>query len=360
MGTKHLLLLFGFTALFTNARADILTIRQDLVAPNSKDIVEVTTIVTENATDRAEVVERLRKELADDLGKNPALLTNFEEVTTKSAPTPNPEIEKIAGGRPVRENVIPVDVEKALRAHSSEWFIDHSRVIFSLSRGIVNSSVSTWGLMVSQHLPFEIALASGVLTGAMSGGLQYHNAYVQKYLTSSLAEKLIKGESLRKTAKTIEPFFRWYSMEVGFVAVVQLTLTMLGHPPTGTLLYNVGNNLTTALATVGAQGLWDIAISRETNTKTLLAKTSRAKKMVRFRSDLMTLGISALAVTGMIGTLAGLDFGDTIFWGMGASGGAYLAKVLYKEWQCKRLMRTHSLPRGADALSTPPGAEPAN
>ncbi len=362
MGLRLLCILVGITGFFSAARADILTLRQDLVAPGSTDRTEVTTFLAESDEDRREIVGRLKQGLADDLAKNPDLLTGFEEVVDRFAGR-NPSaavkgtrevIEEVAAGRTINRRVLPETVRKALRIRYPEWFVRHSPMIFSVSRGVINGSIATWSLMVTQHLPFPIAVAAGVLTGAISGRLQYINEQMQSYLTKSILEKYIKQKTLAKGVKFVESTFRWYILEVGFVTTIQLALTAMGHPPAGAILHDVGKTLVTALAAVGGQGLWDIAVSRATKRDLGLAKTAAERLVIRFRSDFITLGLSALAVTGMIGKISGLAFGNTVFWGMGVTGGAYLVKVLHREWKCRQLLGRPPPPEPADPLTAPP------
>jgi len=359
-----LCIVVGITGVFASARADILTIRQDVVVPGSTDHVEVTTFLTETEDDRREVVARLRKSLADDVAKNPQLVTGFEQIVDQVGRAPNAvspadeAIEAVANGREVLHRPLPADVRSALKLKYPEWFVAHSRVIFSVSRGVVNASVSTWGLTVAQHLPFPVAVAAGVLTGGISGGFQFFNEGLQKYLTRSIVERVVKNRPLKKGLKFIESTFRWYLLEVGFVTSVQIALTAMGHAPDTSVLHMIGTNLTTARAAVAGQGLWDIAVSKVTQKNMTLAKTALAKRAVRFRADFITLGLSAFAVTGMIAKVSGLSLGDTIFWGMGVTGAAYMAKVIYDEWRCQKLMREWRPPGPADPLSAPPaGAE---
>lgn len=361
MPFRLLFIILGMTGFFADARADVLTLRQDLVVPGGEDRVEVTTFLAENEADLLEVVDRLRRTFSEDLAKNPGLQAGFEVVLNPKGRSPNAvgsgaetEIAKIAGGRKVARRLLPTKIRNALRVRYPDGFVRRSRMIFSVSRGVVNSTVATWSLMVTEHLPFQIAVAAGILTGGISGGLQYVNADIQKFLTRSLAAKFARGRTLRQGVGFVESYFRWYVLEVGFVAVVEVALTAMGHPPSGTVSHEIGKTLVTALAAVAAQGTWDIAVSRATQEGERLAKTALARRAVRFRSDFITLGLSALAVTGMIGKISGYSFGDTIFWGMGLTGGAYLVKVLYREWKCRRLLDRAKPPLKPDTLSAPP------
>lgn len=361
MRRRLLLILFGMSGLFSTARADILTLRQEVVAPNSERTIEVTAFMTETEEDRREVIARLKKSLAEDTAKNPELLLGFEEVIESKGRAPSAaesdssrSISEVAGTNPIQRRLLPESVKKGLQFRYPDWFVNRSRVVFSVSRGLINTGVSTWSLMVSQDIPFPVALAAGVLTGGISGGFQYFNDEVQKYLTTSITEKLAKGKVLKEGSKFVESLFRWYILEIGFVASIEIVLSMLGHPPVGGVLPMIGTSLVTALAAVGAQGTWDVAVGMITKRDLKLAMTSRALKIVQFRSDFITLGLSALAVTGMVGKLSHLAYGNTLFWAMGISGGAYLVNVMHNDWKCRKLLKGQPSEPKPDPLGTPP------
>jgi len=341
-----ILLLLGMTGFFQKASADILAIRQDLVATGTSNHVEVTTFMAETDADRQTVLERIAKSLAEDSGRNPNLAVGFEEVFEEKKRSPsamqNPvhaALEKIALNRPILRRAVPEKLRRQLHLKYPEWFLEKSRWVFSISRGTVNASIATWSLMVSQHLPFEVALAAGTLTGTMSGAFMFANEKVQAYLTTSIAEKWVKANQIREGVKTVEGLFRWYLLEVGFVTTIQTALAIMGHPPAGSLSHDLGSMLGTAGWAVAAQGGWDYTIGKVTRQNLDLAKTIRAKKLVRLRADFITLGLSALAVTGTVGKLAGLSFGNTVFIAMGTTGTFYLGKVLYSDWKCQQLLK---------------------
>lgn len=365
MWLRLLTIALGITSIYPSARADILTLRQEIIAPGSDRRVEVTAFLTENEDDRREVLSRLKRSLAEDTAKNPDLLTGFEEVTDSKGRAPNSDesvttkaIAEVAGTNPVHRRLLPEKVTQAFKIRYPDWFVNRSRVVFTVSRGLLNTAVTTWSLMASPNIPFPVALAAGVLTGGICAGLQYFNEDVQKYLTTSIVEKLAKGKALKEGSKFVESLFRWYILEIGFVATIEIALAVMGHPPGGAVLPAIGTGLATALAAVGAQGTWDVAVGMLTKRDLKIANTARALKIVRFRSDFITLGLSALAVTGMVGKISHMAFGDTIFWAMGISGGAYLLKVVHGEWKCRRLLKNPGTGKPTDPLGSPPsGAE---
>ncbi|MBS1963750.1 MAG: hypothetical protein JST04_16185 [Bdellovibrionales bacterium] len=360
MSVRSLVLLFALLGFSAGARADILTLRQDVVDPGgSGDRVEVTTFLTEDEADRTEVIARLRTSLEEAAAANPKLLTHFEEIDEPTGRAPSAEspagksLRAVVGERTIVKRTLSTKIRDALHFRYPDWFVKKSRIVFSVARGITNGTVAAWSLHASQHLPFPVAVATGVLTGTMSGSLQYFNEAMQGYLTKSIAAKWAKGETLQKGIRFVESYFRWYMLEIGFTVGVELALTALGHPPVGTIKAITGHLLGTALAAVAAQGTWEVAIGRVTKKALAATRSLRAKKIIRLRSDFVTLALSALSVTGMVGKISNMSFGDTIFWGMGITGGLYTAKLYFTEWQCRKNM-SKDRPRIDDPMSSAP------
>lgn len=357
---KYLIVaLLGFPAL---ANADVLSVRQEIITSTdlgNEERIEVTALVAENEGDREKIVEFLVRTLESDQATNPKLLTVFEEVTDGAGRSPssnNParsSIEKVAGSSEVIRRPLDTETRKALKANFSSWFRKNYRISFALTRGFINSSVTTWSLMASHVIPFEVALTAGIITGAISGSAQYWNSSLQTYLSKTLSHRYIPSELLRGGVKKIEPFFRWYTLEVGFIAIVQLVMTSLGYAPEGTLGVVVKTNLVTALATVGAQGFWDIAISKSTKSKLQQATSLLARNKIQLRSDLITLGLSALSVSAMIAKLQGLPIANAVFGGMGATGFLYFLKVIHSDWKCKRHLHKQPPSKPDEASSVP-------
>lgn len=329
-------ILFALMGIPALANADVLSVRQEMITAanaGSEERIEVTAMLAENESDREKIVEFLHNTLESDQAQNPKLLTVFEEITDGPART---SIEKVAGEKEVIRRSLDAETKKTLKKNFDSWFRKNYRISFALTRGFINSGVTTWSLMASHVIPFEIALTTGAITGALSGSAQYWNSSLQTYLSKTLSHRYIPSELLRAGVKKIEPFFRWYTLEVGFIAIVQLVMESLGHGPEGTLGLVVKTNLLTALATVGAQGFWDIGLSNATKSKLKQATSLLVRNKIQLRADLITLGLSALSVSAMVAKLQGLPIADAVFGGMGTTGFLYFLKVMHTDWKCKR------------------------
>ncbi len=352
MARRLVLLLLPFIALSLTAKADILSVRQNIGAPTDPDHVEVTAFLAENETDRLKVVETLENILLSDRVDNPSLMTGFEEVLSDLGRSPSSvedpvslSIEKIAGDNPIARRKLGNETLAILKSRFGSWFDKNYKITFALTRGFLNGGVTTYSLMVARDVPFPIALAAGTITGAMSGSVQYWNTIFQRYLTKTIPEKYIPGELLRAGVKRVEPFFRWYILEVGFVGILQLTMEALGYGPPGTIAHIIQTNLLTSVATVGAQGFWDVAVSKATRTELAKATLLRRKNRVQLRADLITLALSALSVTAMVGRLEHLPIANYIFGTMGVTGLVYFVKVWHSEWKCKQSLLKVPPPR---------------
>lgn len=348
-----LLLLFVFTALPATVNADVLTVRQKVIAPSGDEHIEVTALLAENEADRQKIVDYLVQTLEADRVANPQLLIGFEEIISDAGRSPssvekNPvstSLEKIAGSQEIIRRKLDSKTRLALKARFNTWFEKNYRITFALTRGFINTGVTTWSLMASNDIPFPIALAAGTITGALSGSVQYWNGFFQQYLMKTIPARYIPGELLRAGVKKIEPFFRWYLLEIGFIAAIQVSLTTLGYGPEGTLGHIVQTNLITGLATVGAQGFWDVAVTKVTRAKLAEATSLLAKNRVQLRADLITLALSALSVSAMVGKLQHLEAANYVFGAMGTTGVLYFLKVWHSEWKCKRTLQKASPPR---------------
>lgn len=346
------LFLFAFIGLPATVNADVLTVRQQIIAPSGNEHVEVTALLAENEADRQKIVDYLIQTLEADRATNPQLLMGFEEIYSDTGRAPssvdNPartSIKKVAGSEEVLRRKLDSKTRAALKGQFSSWFEKNYRITFALTRGFINTSVTTWSLMASNEIPFPIALAAGSITGALSGSMQYWNGFFQHYLLKTIPSRYIPGELLRAGVKRIEPFFRWYLLEVTFVGAIQVTLAALGHGPEGSLAHIVQTNLVTSLATVGAQGFWDVAVTKVTRAKLAEATSILVKNRIQLRADLITLAISALSVSAMVGTLQNLPVANYAFGAMGTTGVLYFLKIWHSEWKCKRTLMKVPPPR---------------
>ncbi len=356
----------GMIGLFPEARADVVSVRQELVAPGGTDRIEVTTFLAENEEDRQKIVAELERLLAADIAGNPELATHFEAVLPEVGRNPDAvgendvadaqvekSLRKVAGKSPVVRRRIPAETMSRMRAKFETFFLNNYRMVFALVRGGINAGVTTWSLMVSNHMPFHLAVAAGAITGVMSGGLQYWNKNMQGYLTGTSMSRLIPKSLIQSGAKKIEPFFRWYVLEVGFVSVVQVALTAMGHGPDGPILGVLSHTLATAASAVAAQGFWEVGLSKATKQSLKSTRSPKRRMRIQIRADLLTLAISAVSVGAMVGKLSGVEIADYVFGGMAVTGMIYYFKFVPAEQKCKRLLQK-SRPAKSDEDTSEP------
>lgn len=359
--------IIGMIGFFPLARADVVNVRQELVAPGGADRIEVTTFLAENEEDRQKIVEELEKILAADSAANPNLEIHFEAVLPEAGRSPNAvgdpgadidvEVEnslrKLAGETPLVRRRIPAETLSRIQSKFESFFAKNYRMVFALVRGGINAGVTTWSLMASNNIPFPLAVAAGGLTGAMSGGLQYWNKNMQGYLTSTALSEMIPKSLIQRGVKKIEPFFRWYVLEVGFITTLQVALTAMGHGPDAPLLNTFSHTLVTAAAAVGAQGSWEVGLSEATKRSLKTTRSPKLKLRIQMRADLLTLAISAISVGAMVGKLSGVGAADWVFGGMAVTGAIYYWKFVPAEQQCKKFLRKSRPAKSDEEISEP-------
>jgi len=150
---------------------------------------EVLVATTEDEGEAEQFQGYFSNELNEAIKKNPNLEKNvaygdFDETRGPSEVGKNKEIaEKIAGGQtPVKEVVFPEQVRKPFKERFGTFL--RKRMTLVCVRFLANSTVSSFSMLVS-GIPVEVAVPVGIITGMMSGSLQYFNAQFQKFITSS-------------------------------------------------------------------------------------------------------------------------------------------------------------------------------
>jgi hypothetical protein len=323
------------------AQAEVFVVRQEVLSPDQNERIEVTAYVAENEADRQKIIAEIKRIYRSDLAANPALETHFEAIRFPSeGRSPDSDdgihssLEEISEGRPISETVVSKEAASSLKARFGSWFKKNYRITFALTRGTLNAGVTTWGLLVGSGLPIEVALPTGIITGAMSASLQYWYGWLRdEFLHKSFAHLL--PEKFRNTVKAVSPFSRWYLLEVGFVGVIDVVMTLLGAPTTNT----PAKLAKTAAMALGSQGLLETGINRSIKNGLEKAVDSSKRARLLLKGDLLALGISVLSVSASIADMQGLPAGVTVFGSMAAGGTIFFAKVLYSEWRCRKNLK---------------------
>lgn len=346
MNFLPLLILFAFTSFSSPASADVLLTRAEMISPDRTERIEVTNFLAETEEDRLKIVGELKKILAADLHENVNLEPNFEEILTDTGRSPSSTkpgkslLQQIAGKRSVIRRILPADSLKHLRTQFPKWFQKNYRPVFSLTRGTLNGAVTAWSL-AHGGLPLDVFLVGGFVTGSMSGSLQYFNAWLRENFYQKSFAKYFPEGIARVSVQEATPFFRWYYMELGFVSIIDLTLSLLGHP-TGK---EFGDQASTAVKGVGSQGMWDTAINRV--VKKNLAKTvaESARNKIILKGDLIALGFSLLSVATTVADIQNFPIANWSFGTIAATGAIYFGKVLHSEWRCKNTLAKPEPPK---------------
>lgn len=275
------------------------------------------------------VVENvLRAEIEATQAQNPAVrLTVVEALSDQSSGESDPLYQrfkneivgKVAGGAKRTRSRFPFGFVKgvAKRMGKSVRSLGH-RVTFAFVRGGTNGSVSAWSLIVSPDIPAPAAIGVGMVTGMLSGGLQFYNGLLQSWLVKGTILKKVFGlsdERIAKFALNPEELARWYTAEVAFVTVIEATMALMGIHRDGTLLDAAGGVLVTASLSFAGQAGFDLANSIWRGRRVAQGDPNAQK-----RSDLVAMAISALSVAGAVASLSGLPVGKITLVSMAVGG----------------------------------------
>ncbi|MBI2605725.1 MAG: hypothetical protein HYW49_06555 [Deltaproteobacteria bacterium] len=251
--------------------------------------------------------------------------SNFEKDLKKIA-------RRVAGAKvSVRFEKLDSATEKSLTERFRDWFNRHYRISFTLIRGAINGTVTTWSLMIARNVPFEIAIPIGLITGSVSGTTQYFNKNLQGWLTKgSITAKLLGARERLATrvGGKIEEVARWTLVEIGFVGIIKTLMVLFGAEPDAGLIQGATDAIATALYSIAAQGFWDIGIASE--TRQAIEKNPGNRGKIQFRSDTAVLIVSALSVAGAVAKLCQVPIADAALLTLGGAGVLNYARVLLK------------------------------
>ncbi|MBC7384877.1 MAG: hypothetical protein H7301_01795 [Cryobacterium sp.] len=345
-------LLFVLSLFSSSARAEVSGVRTLTTHLANGLELETTAFVAESEEDRQNIDARITEILRADLQANPNLKIRFEEVregagrnpsskvekTEESATAARDSLRKLAKGRTIKRSFLGSDLLGELRQKFKDWYQPRKyRVTYALTRGLVNTGVITWSYTAS-GLPLSVALPAATFSGlVLSGGFQYFNAEVQTFVTKTFHEAM-PSKALARVDRLVEPLARQFVLEFAYTAAIKLSLALLGHPPDGSSMDIFVNTVKLAASGFMAQAFLDSANTRYTKWKLSETKDERSQFKIQRRSDLITMGISALSVAATVGKLSGMPIADTTFIAMTAAGIISYVKVLHSEWTCGTLL----------------------
>lgn len=238
-------------------------------------------------------------------------------------------------GRVPQSEDSKIDMAKEFEAYYAKNF-RKKRITLIASRTLVNGTVATIGF-IAGGMPMAPAMVVGPLTGLLSGSLQVFSKHMNEYLESNKYEiKLRKLLGLKpveqKASKFIMSQVKWFSLEVAFLSILDLTRFSLGVLPETGFAQETMNIATTTFKSLASQGLVDTSVAKEFSPKIRAAVEAgdfaRAAKL-RFRTELIGFSASMTWAGAAITDMMGLPVGNYLFTGMGTVGaGNHIRLVL--------------------------------
>lgn len=304
--------------------APIIRVRTE-AEPATKVALEVSATAPENQAEAEATAEWAKKELQAAIDQNPGIKP---EIIVATGGENGGQVEalaaKIAAGTDAKvvKEALPQDVVSSLKSKFKGWFDRHYRVTFTLVRGVANSGVTTWGLVLSADIPLSSALPVGLIAGSMSAGFQYHNEWY--------AEWMLRAKS------TLGRYTRNYGAQVAYMTLVKLTSALTGIPGEARFVDSIQSVLMTSLYCTLAQGPWSIAIAE--NARIEMEKHPEKTRRIRYFRDLKTLAVSMVTTAISVASLLRVPLADAAMVGVGAFGGVYYVKTLIKgrKWKSEK------------------------
>lgn len=313
-----------------SAAHDVPVIRVQTQANSEGKSLEVSATQVNSAQEADRAIHWAEKDLNDAQTLNAAIRPEIivAEPDLTGEPTVRavqPAISKHSDG-PIRRTV------RAL-------FEKHHRVTFTVVRGIANSSVVAWGLVVSSHTPLLAALPVGLVAGGMSAGFQYFNQQYQEWIMRS------------KT--TLGRMARSFLANIKYMAITKLVSVASGIPTEPTLLLSTEAVLKTAFLGTLAQGTWNLGIAESARIAT--ERNPERKDTIRRWNDFKTLAISMVSTAMSVANLIGAPLTDAAMYAMAGTGAAFYgwSIIKAKRWSKEKAARDALMQSCANQLTLP-------
>jgi hypothetical protein len=214
------------------------------------------------------------------------------------------------------------------------------RITLIATRSLMNGTVASMGF-IAGHMPIAPAMIVGSLTGFMSGLVQTYAQPLNEYLaTNKFQLKLQKLVGMKnvgeiKNSNFVMTHLKWYSIEVAFMAILDITRFSLGVLPASTTLGHEALSMgATAAKSLITQGAIDTSIAKEISPKinqAILAEDFVTASKLRFRSELASFASSVTWAGAAISDMMGMPLGDYMFMGMGGIGGGNHLRLVLKD-----------------------------
>lgn len=215
------------------------------------------------------------------------------------------------------------------------WFQQekHYKYTFTSIRFLLNSSVTTASFITQAHMPVATSAFIGIFAGTLSASTQFLNAPLQRWFENShLLEKVfgLTGEKARRTAQEIEKFSKFWFLESTFLGLIKSSMFAMGALQNVSFVALTGSIMWTASKSLFGQATWDIANAKQ--TVSAIEANPQIRNKIQFRSDLLSLGISAASVAFATTDMCGLKFGNVGLKLLGVGGALFYGKILFQNY----------------------------
>ena len=249
---------------------------------------------------------------------------------------PDEWLDVFGNRKPDQENGLQLE-DEFNRYYKSNYKV--KKISLIAARTLVNGSVASAGFMAA-HIPVSSAIILGSLTGIMSGSMQLISNHLIQYLSTNKYEvkfkKLLgfKGSKEVNKSKFLASQLKWFSLEVGFLTVLDITRFSLGLMNGVTLSSESMNLGMTAFKSLISQGAVDTSVAKDLEPK--ISNLIKEKNFVeaaklRFRSELIAFSASMTWAGAAITDMMGLPLGNYLFAGMAAVGGGNHLRLALKD-----------------------------
>lgn len=289
--------------------------------------VEVLAININNKED----LEKARIELGQDIEKNPKtenlILMEVLEESAKTDPSLDDSTQVVINEL---KNSIIADNKKVFKPSMvhltgvKEFFKENYNGTLAIVRFVLNSAVITTELISSKGVPLEYAAIVGILTGAMSGAVQYKSDVLYKWISNSMfVVNMAKKHGLIKTTadnsvtqeekilNEIVFYGKWTLMEFTFLSICQTAMSLLE-------IATNDNILSTTAKTVVSQGLFERGVTKvEDALKKSYPNSNNTATVLRNSALFMGSGISVLCAIGVFAGIPYANMGFVLLTGLG-------------------------------------------
>jgi hypothetical protein len=294
--------------------------------PQTGIAAQVEVVTATSPEEMAKAADWARKDLEAARAENPDVKPTVVVVDGSAAALQlSHELDALSKdlasrGAAVETAELPAEAEKNLRTRFKDWFLNHYRVSFAITRLVIGTGMVGWGLVMSPDIPWRAAFTIGAASGVMAAAYQYYNGPMQKWVVG-------KGEKIR-------PWLKSYVLSVAFLGVCKAAALYAGTEHNVTALGIAGSVAKAALLQSLTFSPWALAVAGQERLAN--EKMPSAAKRARFVGDLKIFGLAIVSVGLSVAQMLQVPLAEASVYAFGVAGGASYAWTLFKS---KRLAR---------------------